>query len=236
MKKVKLTIIELLCAIFIVAVLCIMAISGISSFSDKNQEKDLFYDEEKLNQEIQQYLKAHPNIITAVGEVKEVSLREIQKDGFLTETISDEKGKSCLDTSKITIYYNSSKELKYVPYFSCDRNQVNPIGNEANIQITYEDAFSDWEDAKFMIYYYGDLEQEIAIDSYQYQIFSIKDKKTEEVYSSPWLQGEDLNEIIVEEEFSKYLDQTDSIDEINIKASMKNVAGRYFDTTVVISR
>ena len=103
MKKVNITIIEILCAIVIVGVLSIMAISGISSLSSDNSS-NITFNQEKINQAIEAYIKDNPNLLTAIGTTKDMSLQDLDNEGYKIDLITDDKGNSCLNTSLVRFY------------------------------------------------------------------------------------------------------------------------------------
>ena len=234
MKKVNITIIEILCAIVIVGVLSIMAISGISSLSSDNAE-EITYNQDNINKVIDAYINDNPNLITVIGNTKDMTLQELVNEGYSLDLITDEKGKSCLDTSLVRFYYNSNNEIKYATNISCEKNTNFDSTNISNIQISYDDVYDNLDEAIFTIYY-TEMTKSVIIDSYQYDISIIKNGTIEKVYSSEWLKGENLKEIIVEENFNKYISNLDDISEIVIKASMKNSIGKYYDVTSTITR
>lgn len=234
MKKVNITIIEILCAIVIVGVLSIMAISGISSLSSDNSS-NITFNQEKINQTIEAYIKDNPNLITAIGSTKDMSLQDLDNEGYKIDLITDDKGNSCLNTSLVRFYLDSEKKIKYITNISCLENANFDSTNISNIQVSYDDVYEKFNDALFTIYY-TEMNQSVVIDSYKYEISIINNGKSENVYESNWLRGEELKEIIVEENFDKYITSINNVDMIIIKAAMKNSIGKYYDVTTIITK
>ena len=239
-KKNGFTMIELLIVIVIVGIISALAISATTKYiSDAKNEKE---NQNIITAQIaaESYAQANTQYLPkVVGDMKEISFKDLSNSNYLKEDITDKNDESCMNNSYVLIIKVDDNKYVYKPYIACGEEEKKEItSNSSNPGISISiNSFdkdgqqtADVSNAYFNIELKGDKnDPNIKIVSYNFVLYSKNIDKGEteftEVFNSGSIKGNKLETIKLEDvPISQYIDLTGKT-EIKVTASLLNENG-----------
>jgi type IV pilus assembly protein PilA len=245
-RKGGFTLVELLASITILGVLVVIGISGVSNLITKSKTTQYEQQQKNVSMATESYLQANKQSMPKnIGDVVNVSLKDLLDSNYLTEEVTNTKNESCMENSYVRVYKYSKTEYTYTPYIYCGDDAV-PVTEEApkpEITIKLSDD-SDSDDKKVfnnvsaatmnVTITGGDINgNKIEIDGYLFSI-STKSKASEdykEVYNSGTLSANKETTIKIRKKISDYVTLTGST-YVSVKVIATNTSGGSNEVTV----
>ena len=243
LNKKGFTMVELLAAITILAIVSLIAIRGVSGLierakveRDVQQQKSLIIAAESYIQANSQYKPK------TIGETRIINAKTLKEANYLKADITNEKGESCTKNSIVRVYKLSKTEYSYYPYIYCgDEEAPETITPPSpSVKLYFTDAsgnkrsddsnlvLTDVSKAKLAINMYGyDSNSEyhdIAIDSYSYSINVSNSSGDRTVFDSGSLSANRKSEVKLVIDLNDYVDLS-SNNYFYVKVFVRNVHG-----------
>ena len=221
-KKVNVTLIELLCIIFILIVFIMLLLNGISQFVDVSRNEQIIQKEKLAISATKKYVNSNDSFLNmSVGEVSYLSLGDLDNNNLLP----NKSLQYCTDKSYVRINKLSDDEYGYVPYIYCD-DDIDLIERVPSPMIDL--TFSDMGEDTFQLKIIGGNTTgglEINLLNYSFSIFGKKNNSDdwEECYSSPIIDSKGVYSLVSNEKLVNYVSKDYS--EIKLKVRASNVVG-----------
>ena len=119
------TMIELLAAVTILAVVSLIAIKGVSGMIDRAKEERVVQQQKALIIAAESYLQANTQLKPkTIGESRIINVSDLKKANYLKSDIVNADGESCMEESKVRVYKFSKMEYSYYPYIVVMRRHL----------------------------------------------------------------------------------------------------------------
>lgn len=231
------TMIELLAAVTIVAIVSLMAIKGVSGMIDRAKEARVVQQQKSLIIAAESYLQANSQLKPkTIGESRIINVMDLKKANYLKADIVNADGESCMEESKVRVYKLSKMEYSYYPYIYCgDEKAPETIEPpKPYIDTYFTDAsgkkfpknynFNNVSKPRLGIVLKGNKDEDMEIDGYSYAIDSIDSTGRRTVFDSGSLSANRKNEILVFVDLKDYINVSDKT-EFYIKIFVRNIHG-----------
>ena len=237
------TMVELLAAVTILAVVSLIAIKGVSGLIDRAKEERVIQQQKTLTIAAESYLQANSQFKPkTIGESRLIEVSTLKKANYLKDDITNAAGESCMKNSVVRVYKLSKMEYSYYPYIYCGDERapetITPPRPSASMYFTdasgkplpIRQTYTDVSKAKLAIKFYGydytisNPDKNIAIDSYNYVIYQEDKTGKRTVYDSGSLSANRKNEVTVSFDLKDYIDLTGS-NMFYITVFVRNVHG-----------
>lgn len=251
------SLIELMAVLIIVGALSAIAIAAATSAIGKSRAEKTEQNKKNVVMAAKMYVQNNRDLLPRnIGETVLVKFDVLKKSNYLKETVTNDKGESCMENSVIRIYKLSNSEYTYTPYLYCGSEKVpgdlpTPTPDVRGFKFNYNadtdkdkdgnpivdengnPVISSVSKASFSFKIFGKRETDTIgsgeIYGYSYSIL-VKQNNTEftEAFSSGTLSGNNKTEIeFTSKPIVEYIDITGSTT-VKIVVNVTNVEGGTF--------
>ena len=248
-KKHKMSIIELLCIIFIISLFITMIGLAIIKMIEESKVNDKLAQEELLINACEKYIQDNsdkaPKII---GDSVNINLKTLKEENYLDKVIYDSNKKSCMNNSYVRVYKLNPKEYTYLPYLYCGDDKVNEVESlptptvnilfiDGNDQDSNNLIFNNIYQSRIYIEMNGGVDsfgRQIELDTYEVTI-STRTKSNPnlvEKYNSGVLSANKKYLYTIDKKIMSYVNATDATS-INVVVKTTNVLGGVSEVTSI---
>jgi len=226
MNKKGFTMVELLAVITILGIIMVFAIPNVSKLIDRSKEDNTESNKKTLLMAGKSYMQANKSKMPkAVGEVTEVTIKELKQSGFLKEDLYNGKKESCMQNSTVSVYKVDTNKYNYTANLYCGSEGPGGTTSSApNINITIKAISAETHKETIEIKYTA--VNGVNLASYSY-IISIKyddDSSYKEIVNSGFVNLNGATSKDINEDITQYLDLTRQYS-IKVLAISYNVEG-----------
>jgi len=257
-KRVKLnqkgfTMVELLAAITILAVVTLIAIKGVSGMIERAKTEKEEEQQKVLTIAAESYLQANSQYKPkTIGEAKYIEVQKLKDANYLKSDITNANGDSCMSNSVVRVYKLSKTEYSYYPYLYCgdEERPASIEPPEAYATAYFTDArgkryggddynpnnimrYEDISKARIKITVRGHKTEDIPIDGYSYAIESVDKTGRRTIYDSGSLSANRNTEVEVFFDLKDYVDLADGTD-FYLKVFVRNIHGGIYEIDSLI--
>ncbi len=231
-SKRHLAVIELICLIAIVFIICIMILGEISRLLSKNQNHYMLQQDEKVVKAAKRYFSAQDRLIPQT--TLRIPFSELKEQHFLQEDVVDETGSSCMERSYVRIHVVSAKEVSYLPYFICGSEKEKDAEWVPEPSISVYFSSSSIQKTNLVMNFSGgvtDTGREISLDTYSFSLWVFKTPSMdwEEVYQADTYDFDRNYSYSFSKPLKNFADLS-NVTNVKVEVTVQNVLGERVDS------
>ena len=245
MKKNKnkgFSLIELLAAIVIIAILATVSIATVTRYIDKTRKQKVVQNKKNVAMAAELYLQANRDLMPKmIGEITYIPIKDLRNTNYIKEDVTNDKGEDCMKESFVRVFKLAEGDYNYTTYLYCgDEKAPDQVEPPKPYLVDYNDndrmvkvLFSKSDDVKKANFSFklrgAQNDENVGIYSYSYTILARTNENSNytEVYNSGTIE---VNKSPVVEfksrAISSYVDLP-GVTSIQVKISALNEQGGY---------